>query len=85
MMYSLPAFYHPRICSSSSDGLTLTVYLHHAAFDRAIPLPPLGTKDADMTVPLPLPVIAGITLHRLLIADLTFSMSPINPRPGQPP
>jgi hypothetical protein len=66
-------------------GLAPFVYLHHAAFDRAIPLPPLGTKDADMTVPLPVPVIADITLHRRLIADLTLSMSPINPLPGQPP
>jgi hypothetical protein len=48
-------------------GLAPFVYQHHAAFDRAMPLPPLGTKDADMAVPLPLPVIAGTTLHRRLV------------------
>ena len=48
-------------------GLAPFVYQHHASFDRAMPLPPLGTKDADMAVPLPLPVIAGTTLHRRLV------------------
>jgi hypothetical protein len=48
-------------------GLAPFIYQHHAAFDRSLPLPPLGTKDAGMAVPLPLPVIAGITLHRRLV------------------
>lgn len=48
-------------------GLAPFVYQHHASVDRAIPLPPLGTKDADMAVPLPLPVIAGNTLHHQLV------------------
>jgi hypothetical protein len=48
-------------------GLAPFVYQHHAAFDQVMPLPPLGTKDADMAVPLPLPVIAGTTLHRRLV------------------
>ncbi len=48
-------------------GLAPFVYQHHAAFDRAMPLPPLGTKDADMAVPLPLPVLEGATLHRRLV------------------
>ena len=40
-------------------GLAPFVYQYHASVDRTVPLPPLGTKDADMAVPLPLPVIAG--------------------------
>lgn len=48
-------------------GLAPFVYQHHAAFDREMPLPVLGTKDADMTVPLPLPILAGKTLHSSLV------------------
>jgi hypothetical protein len=48
-------------------GLAPFVYQYHAAADSGIPLPPFGTKDADMAVPLPLPIIAGDTLHRCLL------------------
>jgi len=48
-------------------GLAPFVYQYHPAFDREMPLPVLGTKDADMTVPLPLPVLSGRTLHSSLV------------------
>lgn len=49
-------------------GLVPFVYRHHPAFDHTSPVPPLGTKDADMAVPLPLVVRDGVTLCRRLEA-----------------